>query len=137
MNRQDSIFLTGLAVFSGLTSFVLVYYSIGIWTGGDATRWDRVFAYVAAGYGLGNVYILSWAWRNDAAWPVWANKLIAFCFFAAFLLDMWKTGVESALEYVGALAMAFILWLNWLAVKKCTERWSRSGLVQGKPTKLK
>jgi hypothetical protein len=50
---------------------------------------------------------------------------------------MWKTGVESALEYVGALAMAFILWLNWLAVKKCTERWSRSGLVQGKPTKLK
>ncbi len=118
MKQQDSMFTKGLALFSGLTSFGFVYYAVGIWTAAHAPEWDKVFAYVAAGYGLGNVYILSAAWRNQSTWPAWANKLIAFCFFGVFLMDMWKTGVASGLEYVGALGVACVLWLNWFAVRR-------------------
>jgi hypothetical protein len=120
--RQNSIFVTGLAVFSGLTSFIFVYYAVGIFTADNPPEWSRVLAYVAAGYGLGNIYILSWAWRIRGTGAVWANKLIALCFFGVFLLDRWKVGVESPLEYVGILAVAGILLLNWLAVKKISER---------------
>ncbi len=122
MKSQDSFFTTGLAIFSGLSSFVFVYYALGILTAPAAPEWDKVFAYVTAGYGLGNIYILSAAWRGGGTWPAWANKLFAFCFFGVFLLDMWKTGVESSLEYVGALGVAGVLWLNWFAVKKAGVR---------------
>ena len=122
MTGQDSIFLKGLALFSGLTSFMFVYYALGVLNADNAPQWTRVFAYVAAGYGLGNVYILSWAWRTADTGPVWANKLFALCFLGVFLMDMGKTGVESGLEYLGALGVAFVLWLNWYAVKKVTAR---------------
>ena len=122
MTAQDSTLTTGLAIFSGLTSFVFVYYAVGILTAAHAPEWDEVFAYVTAGYGLGNIYILSAAWRGGASWPLWANKLIAFCFFGVFLLDMWKTGVENPLEYLGALGVAGVLWLNWYAVKQICRR---------------
>ncbi len=122
MKPQNSMLAKGLTVFSGLTSFAFVYYAVGIWTADYAPEWSRVFAYVAAGYGLGNIYILSWAWRSRGTGPAWANKLIALCFFGVFLMDMWKTGVESGLEYVGALGLAGVLFLNWFAVKKITGR---------------
>ena len=98
MNRQDSIWRKGLSLFSGLISFVFVYYAVGVLTAEQAPEWTRVFAYVAAGYGLGNIYILSWAWRGSGPWPAWANKLIAICFFGVFLMDMWKTGTGNGLN---------------------------------------
>lgn len=122
MKQQDRIFTTGLAAFSGLSSFVFVYYAVGIFTAPYAAEWDRVFAYVSSGYGLGNVYILSAAWRGGVSWTLWANKLIALCFYGVFLIDLWKTGVQSPLEYVGALGLAGVLCLNWLAVKKLVLR---------------
>lgn len=118
MNRQDSIWLKGLSLFSGLISFVFVYYAVGVLTAEIAPEWTKVFAYVAAGYGLGNIYILSWAWRGSGPWPAMANKLIAICFFGVFLMDMWKTGSGNGLNYGGALGVAFVLYLNWLAVRK-------------------
>lgn len=122
MKRQESIFLTGLAVFSGLISFVFVYYAVGVLTAEQAAEWAKVFAYVAAGYGLGNIYILSWAWQSSGTGPAWANKLIALCFLGVFIIDMWKTGAGGAMEYVGVLAVAGVLWLNWLAVRKIGQR---------------
>jgi len=122
MKRQDSIFTKGLTVFSGLISFIFIYYAIGVLTAAEAAEWTRVFAYVAAGYGLGNIYILSWAWRSSATGPLWANKLIALCFFGVFLMDFWRRGVESGMQYAGAVGVALVLWLNWFAIKKITAR---------------
>lgn len=122
MNRHESIFSAGLIVFSILTSFGIVFYAMGILTAGTVPEWDKSFAYVAAGYGLGNVYILSAAWRTGAPWTDWANKLIACCFMGVYLIDMWRTGVESGLEYLGAVCLAGVVWLNWYAVKRVCLR---------------
>lgn len=121
MKRQESILLKLLTLFSGLTSFVFIYYSVGIFSADSVPEWTKVFAYVAAGYGLGNIYILSWAWRSGGTWPLWANKLIALCFFGVFVMDRWKTATGRGLEYVGVLGVAIVLWLNWFAVKKIAE----------------
>lgn len=122
MQRQESFFATGLAAFSGLVSFVLVYYAVGVFTAGAVPEWTRVFAYVAVGYGLGNIYILSWAWQSGGPGPAWANKLIAFCFFGVFLMDLWKTGTGGSLRFVGAVGVAAVLWLNWFAVRAVCRR---------------
>ena len=122
MKQQLSVFKTGLAVFSGLTSFMFVYYAIGVLNGVQVPEWDKVFGYVAIGYGLGNIYILSAAWRFQGNWTLWANKLIALCFFGVFILDLWRTGLKTGLELVGALGVAGVLWLNWYATKKLTLR---------------
>lgn len=127
MKQQNSFFETGLAVFSGLTSFVFVYYAVGVLNAVHVPEWDKVFGYVTIGYGLGNIYILSASWRFQSSWTLWANKLIALCFLGVFLMDMWRTGVKSPLEYVGALGVAGVLWLNWFTVKKLTQRGQENG----------
>ncbi len=121
MKQHDSILALAFAAFSALVSFVFVYYALGILSAEHAPRYERVYAYVAAGYGLGNIYILSAAWRGSA-WTMWANKLIAFCFFGVYLMDLLQTGVASPLEYGRALVVAGVLWLNWFAVKKIARR---------------
>lgn len=113
--------MTGLAVFSGLISFIFVYYAVGVFSAGSVPEWDRVFAYVAAGYGLGNIYILSWAWRSSGSGSAWVNRLIALCFFGVFVIDVWKTG-GGALRYLGLLPVSGVLWLNWFAVKTVARR---------------
>jgi hypothetical protein len=141
MKQQNSFFEIGLAVFSGLTSFMFVYYAVGILNSVHVPEWDKVFGYVIIGYGLGNIYILSASWRLQSSWTLWANKLIALCFLGVFLMDMWKTGVKSPLEYVGALGMAGVLWLNWFAVKKLSQRGKDGGSpvdrVRTRPKKQK
>lgn len=122
MQRSDSILPKGLAVFSVLASFAFVYYGLSVLIVDPPTRWERVFAYVSAGYGLGNIYILSWARRGGGTWPSWASKLISICFFAAFALDLWKQEVAGNLEYVGILGIAGVLWLNWFAVREVSRR---------------
>jgi len=122
MKRENAIFETGLAVFSALTSFIFVYYAMGVLSAESPSEWSRVLAYVSAGYGLGNIYTLSWGWRSSGGGPAWANKLIALCFLGVFLIDLWKTGVENPLEYVGALVVVLVLWLNGYAVRKIAAR---------------
>lgn len=124
MQKSDSILPKGLAVFSVLTSFAFVYYGVSMLASDSSSSWAEAFAYICAGYGLGNIYILSWAWRGGGKWPSWTNKLIALCFFAAFVLDLWKEEVAGNLEYVGVLGIAGILWLNWLAVRNASQRHS-------------
>lgn len=115
--EQQSIFRIGLAVFSGLVSFMFVFYGVSILMSGPVSEWPKIYAYVSAGYGLGNIYILSAAWRSNTTWPAWANKLIALCFFGVFLIDKWKGGMESALELIGVAIVAAVLALNWYAVR--------------------
>jgi hypothetical protein len=135
MSKPDTLFEKGLALFSGLTSFMFVYYGIGILNAVSVPEWERVFAYIAIGYGLGNIYILSAAWRFRVSWTIWGNKLIAFCFFSAFAFDMWKTGIKSNLEYVGAVGIIFVLWLNWFAIKTLSQRGGVE--VEATPAKAK
>lgn len=120
MNSSNNFFAAGLAVFSGLVSFVFVYYALGVLNTPQAPQWDRVFAYVAIGYGLGNLYILSAAWRFKGNWSLWAHKLIALCFFGVFAIDLWRSGIRTGYELIGGLGMAAVLWLNWYAVKRLT-----------------
>lgn len=133
MKSSNSFFTAGLAVFSGLISFVFVYYALGILNAPQAPQWDRVFAYVSIGYGLGNLYILSAAWRFKGDWSLWANKLIALCFFGVFAIDLWRSGLKSGYELVGGLGVAGVLWLNWYAVKHLVQR--GGGNNAGSPTR--
>ncbi len=137
MSKANTIFEKGLALFSALTSFIFVYYALALLNASGVPQWDRVFGYVAIGYGLGNIYILSAVWRQSGGWALWANKLIALCFYGVFLLDLFQTGVKSNLEYVGALGVAGALWLNWYAVKTLAGRRQEPATEDRQPKKPK
>ena len=122
MKNQQTIVRTGLAVFSAISSFLFVAYSVNIIAGGSESRWLTAFAYVAGGYGLANIYILSWAWRNKADWPMLANKFFALCFFGVFIADMISQGVDSLTELLGILGLACVLLINWFAVKQLCQQ---------------
>ena len=119
MVQQEKILLYGFAAFSVLSSFLLVFYAVNVNFSPAASDWLQAFAYVAGGYGLFNIYILSWAWRSQAAWAINANLVIAACFFGVFVLDIIKDGLQQpATELGGLIGLAAILVINWLAVKK-------------------
>jgi len=52
MNKSETLFIFGLALFSALTSFMFVYYGIGVISGAGLSQHQAIFAYVTAGYGL-------------------------------------------------------------------------------------
>ncbi len=116
MKNQDKILRTLFALFSATTSFLFVYYAVSVITGG-AADWLMVFAYVAGGYGLMNVYILSWAWRSQAGWTVSANMAIAACFFGVVVMDLSRDGLQGGMQLVGVLGLAGVLLVNWFTVK--------------------
>jgi hypothetical protein len=122
MNTSEKFLTVGLALFSALTSFMFVYYGVGVISGVRISQPQAIFAYVTAGYGLLNIYILSFAWRARAGWAVPANKLIALCYFGVFVFDRINAGLQNGLVFVGIAAIALVLALNWLAVKKLAER---------------
>lgn len=122
MKRQESILLAMFVILSALTSFALIFYSVGVITGGNASRWMVVFAYVTGGYGLGNIAILSVAWNTRAEWAADAHKLIALCYLGVFIMDVVKAGFSSGYEIFGILVLALVLWANWLTVKKVIPR---------------
>ena len=122
MNKQDNILRTGFALFSAITSFIFVYYAVSIITAGTASESLKVFAYVAGGYGLFNMYILSWAWRSQAGWAVSANMVIAVCFFGVLVMDIMRNGLQDG-KPLGALAgIALVLTINWFTVKKLCQK---------------
>jgi len=122
MKISETVFIGGLALFSALTSFMFIYYGVGVIAGGQLSQPLAIFAYVTAGYGLINIYLLSFAWRAQVGWAETANKLVALCYFGVFAFDRIKAGFHSGLEVVGIAAVAGVLALNWLAVKKLVER---------------
>jgi hypothetical protein len=122
MSRQDTILTAGFAVFSVISSFVFVFYGVGGITSEISSQRLQLFAYVTAGYGLMNIYILSTAWRSRAAWTMVASKLISLCFLGVFIMDLVKYGMESSQDLLAAPVVAVVLAINWYAVKKQVAR---------------
>jgi hypothetical protein len=122
MKRQESLLLAGFVIFSVLTSFAFIFYCVGVITGGSASRWLVVFAYVTGGYGLGNIAVLSLAWNTREKWTLEVHKLIALCYLGVFIMAGVKAGFSSGYEIFGILVLALVLWANWLAVKKVVQR---------------
>ena len=121
-NRQDTFLARGFAGFSVIASFAFVYYGIGIITAHGASRWLTTFAYITGGYGLANIYILSWAWRTRMAWTEWAIKVFALCYLGAVAMDTFRDGLQGTHEVVLVLVVACVLWINWFSVKKAITR---------------
>jgi hypothetical protein len=121
MTKSASFYLVGLALFSALTSFMFIYYGIGILFRAGLSQPMTVFAYVTAGYGLANIYLLSFAWRARVQWAITANQLIALCYLGIFVFDRINAGVRGT-GLIGIAVVAGVLALNWLAVKKLVQR---------------
>ena len=117
MNKSDQILRSGFALFSAITSFIFVYYAVGVITGGEASEWLKTFAYVAGGYGLFNIYILSWAWRSAAGWATAANLVIAACFFGVVLMDALRGNLEGGQQLLGIFGLAAVLIINWFTIR--------------------
>lgn len=122
MSQQAKILRIGFALFSATTSFLFVYYAVSVIYGSDASQWLRTFAYVAGGYGLLNIYILSWAWRSQAGWTMMANMAIGACMFGVVLVDTVKEGISGGMQTAGLLGLAFVLGINWFTVKVLCQR---------------
>lgn len=122
MNQQDKILRYGFTLFSVLTSFLFVYYAVSIIYGSHASQSLKNFAYVAGGYGLFNVYILSWAWRSQTAKAVTANLIIAACFFGVVAMDLLRQGSVDGKQLGGLAGLLAILAINWFAIKKLCQK---------------
>lgn len=123
MKNQEKFLLYGFASFSVITSFLFVFYAVTVNFSSDASQWLKTFSYVAGGYGLFNIYVLSWAWRSQADWAPKMDMVIAACFFGVFIMDTIKEGFSGGMTAIGSvLGLALILWINWIAVKKSCER---------------
>ena len=122
MNKQDKFLRTGFTLFSAISSFMFVYYAVSVISSGNASQWLKTFAYVAGGYGLLNIYILSWAWRSQAAWSTMANMTIALCLLGVVVVDTIKEGFNSSMQIIVLLGLAAVLGINWATVKNlCQE----------------
>lgn len=117
MSKPNTILRTGFALFSAITSFLLVYYAVSVINGESTTAWLKSFAYVAGGYGLLNTYILSWAWRNRSSWTISTNMVIAICFFGVVVMDLIRNGLQDRMQLIGIFALAAVLGVNWFAIK--------------------
>lgn len=123
MKTQEKLLLYGFAIFSAITSFLFVFYAVTVNFSSDASQWLKTFSYVAGGYGLFNIYILSWAWRSQVTWTIKANTVIAACFFGVFVMDTIRDGFSGGMTTVGTLlGLAAVLGINWFAVKKSCQR---------------
>jgi len=123
MKTQDKLLLYGFAFFSAITSFLFIFYAVTVNCSGTAPYWLKIFSYVAGGYGLFNIYIISWAWRSRVDWTIKANMVIGVCFFGVFLMNTIRDGFSGGLITVGTiLGLAAVLWINWFTIKKLCQR---------------
>ena len=125
MKTQEKLLLYGFAIFSVISSFLFVFYAVTVNFSSEASQWLKTFSYVAGGYGLFNIYILSWAWRSQVIWTIKANTVIAACFFGVFIMDTIRDGFSGGMTTIGSiLGLAAVLGINWFAVKKSCQRGS-------------
>ena len=125
MTKADKLLLYGFALFSAITSFLFVFYAVTVNFSAEASAWLKTFSYVAGGYGLFNIYVLSWAWRSQAELAPKIDFVIAACFFGVFVMDSVRNGFSGGLTTIGGLlGLALVLAINWLAVKKACQRHS-------------
>ncbi len=123
MNTRDKLLIYGFALFSVITSFLFVFYAVTVNFGADSSQWLKTFAYIAGGYGLFNIYILSWAWRSQVTWTIKANMVIGACFFGVVIMDTIRDGFSGGMTTVGTvLGLAIVLLINWFTVTKLCQR---------------
>lgn len=121
MTKHDSIFLTGLILLSILTSFMFIFYGMGIIMSHGVAGPVMTFAYVTTAYGLANMAILSIAWTSRDASAGAVSKLVALCFLGVFIMNRFMAGFHL-IDIASVLALALMLALNFFAVKKVVER---------------
>ena len=125
MEKQEKLLLFSFAIFSVITSFLFVFYAVTVNFSSEASQWLKTFSYVAGGYGLFNIYVLSWAWRTQADWAPKVDMVIAACFFGVFIMDTIREGFSGGITTIGSvLGLALVLLINWFAVKKSCNRHS-------------
>ncbi len=118
MSKQSKVLRVGFAAFSAISSFLFVFYAVNIAFSPAASAWLKTFAYVAGGYGLMNIYILSWAWRSKAAWTVSADLVIGACFLGVCIMDYLRDGMAGGVSGLLVLiALGCVLAVNWYAVR--------------------
>jgi hypothetical protein len=123
MQTQDKLLTYGFAIFSLITSFLFVFYAVIVNSSPNASEWLKTFAYVVGGYGLFNIYIISWAWRSGITWAPKANMVIGICFFGVFAMETFRDGVQDlTTEVFSVMGLAALLLVNWYAVKKIVAR---------------
>jgi hypothetical protein len=122
MKKHDMIFMVGLIALSAVSSFLFTFYGLTTIMSGGATQQASVFAYVTVAYGLGNLAILSLAWSSREKWATSVYMLVALCFLGVFIMDMYISGVQGGVEFVGLLLLVVVLCANWFAVKAVIER---------------
>jgi len=122
MNNRDYILMIGLIALTVLTSFFMTYNGVSTVMSGIATGSTLTFSYVTIAYGLGSLAVLSLAWSSREAWSVTVIKLFALCYFGVVVMDTFRDGLLVGLDIIRILALAVVLCVNWLAVKKVVER---------------
>lgn len=112
-----------VSILSSLTSFAFIYYGLSALSANEgAPKGALIFPYVVAGYGLGNIYILSSAWRKAGDWPATASKLMGLCFLAVFTLETINSGIKNSAELFSILGVVLVLWANWFSISKVARR---------------
>jgi hypothetical protein len=121
MTKHDTIFLIGLVILSILTSFMFIFYGMGIIMAHNVAGSAMIFAYVTTAYGLANIAILSIAWSSRDAWSGAVSKLVALCFFGVFIMNRFMAGFQLV-DLASLAALAVVLALNYFAVQKVVAR---------------
>lgn len=123
MNTSQIFRIYGLMLFSVLTSFLFVFYTVNVYFSDTAGSWLKSFAYVTGGYGLINIYILSWAWNSRSDWAVKADMLLAGCFLGVVIINTIRADFYGGLTGIAAiLVLALVMTVNVMAVKQVCRR---------------
>lgn len=123
MTSTEKFQLYGLMLFSVISSFIFVFYTVNVYFSDTATTWLKGFAYVTGGYGLLNIYVLSWAWNSRSEWSVKADIMLAGCFLGVFIMNALRDSFYGGLTGVAAvIVLAVVLYINVQAVKKVCGR---------------
>ncbi len=108
MTKHDTIFLIGLIILSILTSFMFIFYGMGIIMAHSVAGSAMIFAYVATAYGLANIAILSIAWSSRDAWSGAVSKLVALCFLGVFIMNRFMAGFQLV-DLASLVGLAVVL----------------------------
>jgi hypothetical protein len=104
-----------LSVASLAVSGMAIWASLGV--AAQAGFWVRLVDFFMLAYGVGTAVLLILAWLRGRMWQAHTTAALATSFFIAIVVASFDSGMISGLEFVFLLAVALILFVNWLAVR--------------------
>lgn len=123
MNSTQKLQIWTLILFSAISSFLFVFYTVTVYFSDDVTTGLKWFAYVTGGYGLMNIYILSWAWHSRSEWAVKFDILIAGCLLGVIGINMIRSASFEVIPGIAVIIVAaLVLYINVMAVKQICGR---------------